>query len=93
MAKSAKKRGFATYRSYLWRDKDPIIDVLRTAVSDSRLTYGQIHDEGGPTAATLRSWFSGKTRRPQFTTVAATVRTVGKKGITFNGTGTPKLID
>lgn len=89
----AKKRGFIKYKSYLFIDKDPIIDAMRGHVSESKMSYGQIHEAGGPSPTTLRNWFHGETRRPQFATVAATSRTLGAKGIMFNGKGTPYLVD
>jgi hypothetical protein len=88
-----KKRGFIRYKSYLFQDKDPIIDALRTGVSSSKMSYSEITSAGGPATATLRSWFNGTTRRPQFATVAATARTIGKKGIRFAASGHPYLID
>jgi hypothetical protein len=91
MAKSS--RGFIRYKSYLFISKDPIIDALRTGVSDSKMSYSEITDGGGPATATLRNWFNGTTKRPQFATVAATARTIGKKGIRFTASGNPYLID
>lgn len=88
-----KKRGFIRYKSYMFTDKDPVIDALRTAVSESQMSYREITNDGGPSVATLRNWFAGATRRPQFSTVAATARTIGKKGIMFNGHGKPFLVD
>ena len=89
---SKKSRGFIRYKSYLFVSKDPIIDAMRGPVSESKMSYSQIQQEGGPSAATLRNWFHGNTRRPQFATVAATTRTLGKSGIRFGSTG-PKLVD
>jgi DNA-binding phage protein len=66
------------YRSYRFLDKDPIIDKIRTAVQDSGKTNLQIHEKSGVAIATLHNWFKGKTRRPQFATVAAVLRSIGK---------------
>jgi hypothetical protein len=87
------KRGFIKYKSYLFVDKDPIIDALRGPISASKMSYSEINEAGGPAAATLRNWFSGETRRPQFATVAATARTIGKRGIRFASSGNPYLVD
>jgi hypothetical protein len=89
----AKRRGFIKYKSYLFIDKDPVIDALRGEISIQKIKLKQIADNGGPTYSTLHNWFSGNTRRPQFATVMATVRTLGKKGVTTNGRGTPYLVD
>lgn len=80
MAKKAKakKRGIITYKSYLFKDKDPILDATRTVQANSGLSYEQIHANGGATPATQRAWFYGETKRPQFTTIAATVLAMGK---------------
>ena len=90
MAKKA--RGFVTYKSYLFRDKDPVIDALRTAVSDSQKTYRKVHDDSGVSIGTLHNWFNGKTRRPQFTTVAAVALACGKRNISLSN-GKAKLTD
>ena len=89
----AKKRGFIKYKSYVFVDKDPVIDALRTAVSDAKASYAELHAGSGVSPATIRNWFHGETRRPQFATVAAVARTLGKKGMTFHGSGTVKLVD
>lgn len=92
MANGGKKRGFVTYKSYMFREKDPIIDACRTAHGDAKMSYEDIHKEGGPATSTIYNWFHGKTRRPQFATIAAFALTVGKKGIMFRG-GKPHLVD
>jgi len=89
----SKKRGFITYKSYLFRDRDPILEAVLVAQSGSRMTFKQIWEKGGPTVPTLRRWNSGLTRRPQFCTVAAATRSLGKRGIAFNRNGEPYLVD
>jgi len=68
---------FKTYRSYSFTDKDPIIDRLRTAVQDSGLSYAKVSAESDVSVNCLREWFEGKTRRPQFATVAAVFSALG----------------
>jgi hypothetical protein len=82
----AKKRGNGSlrlYKAYNFRDKDPVIDQLRTMAED---TYGvkvngkslkQIEKGGGPSAACMRAWFFGTTRRPQNPTIEAAGRAMG----------------
>ena len=84
------KRGFISYKCYLFRDQDPIVGACRTARSDSRMTFQQIRDEGGPTVSTLRAWEMGKTMRPQFATIAAGTRAMGKNIIDLSG-GKPRI--
>lgn len=88
------KRGFVKYRSYSFIDKDPIIDSLRTAVSSSKKSYRELHEESDVSVSTIRGWFHGSTRRPQFATVAAVLRATGKKGVMFaSNSGNPRLVD
>jgi len=90
----AKKRGFLKYKSYSFVEKDPVIDALRTAVSASKKKYSTIHQDSGVSVSTIHNWFHGRTRRPQFATVAAVTRALGKSGITFaSNSGNPRLVD
>jgi hypothetical protein len=73
-----------TYKSYVFRDKDPVIDFMRTAVKDSGLSYVEIHANSGVAASTLHSWFEGTTKRPQFATVNAVARSLGKEFMLVN---------
>ncbi len=87
-----KRRGFITYKSYLFREKDPIIDAMRTAFSDSGKTVAQASNESGVSKTTISNWFHGKTRKPQFCTVSAFVSAVGKSGIRYRN-GKPHFTD
>ncbi len=90
----AKKRGFLKYKSYSFVEKDPVIDALRTAVSTSKKKYRTISQDSGVAASTIHNWFHGRTRRPQFATVAAVARALGKSTITFaSNSGNPRLSD
>lgn len=74
----AKKRGFISpYRHYNFVDKDPAIDLSRTAVEDSGLSYREISETSGVSTTTLYNWYHGKTRRPQFATMAEVLLTCG----------------
>ncbi len=75
MAKKAKSP--QVYRTYRFITKDPVIDRMRTAVADAKLSYGEIHDMSGTSKSTLTNWFHGDTRRPQFCTVMAVFRACG----------------
>lgn len=88
MAKKSNGRGIITYKSYLFKTKDPVIDALRTLVQDSGKKYSEISDVS---STTLHGWFHGKTLRPQFATIAAVTRGLGKKGIEFGSDGKPKI--
>lgn len=65
------------YKSYLFRNKDPIIDQLRTAIADAGASYAEIERHSGVTYATMRNWFHGETKKPQFATCKAVARAIG----------------
>jgi transcriptional regulator with XRE-family HTH domain len=71
-------KGF-TYKSYVFVDKDPIIDEVRTIVQASGWTHKRIQEESGVTTMTLRNWFGGKTMKPQAATLNAVARALGYK--------------
>lgn len=76
----AKKRGFISpYRTYMFREKDPVIDFVRTHVDDSGETYKSISESSGVSTTTMYNWFHGNTRRPQFATVAGILTSLGVK--------------
>ena len=84
-------RGFIRYKAYLFTEKDPIIDVLRTLKRDAEMKDSEIHEAGGPAIGTLRNWFGGKTRRPQFATVAAVAIALGQTSLPLTPEGRKKL--
>jgi len=67
------------YSTYAFRDKDPIIDKMRTVVEDSKKSYRIISESSGVSTTTLYNWFHGKTRKPQFASSNAVLRAVGHK--------------
>lgn len=92
MAKNGKTNGhnrgaLRTYKSYLFRAKDPVIDELRTIAQDhnggklSSKLLRQIEDDGGPSAGCLQAWWYGKTKRPNNATVEAAGRAMGRKRV------------
>jgi len=75
------------YKSYVFKDKDLVIDELRTLAETHfgrRVNYNmlsQIEEAGGPTASCMRGWFFGETKRPQNPTVEAAGRAMGFKRV------------
>lgn len=65
------------YVTYNFRDKDPIIDILRTIVKDNHLDYNDIALDSGVHPTTLMAWIYGLTRSPRYVTIAAVFRAVG----------------
>lgn len=67
------------YRTYQFKDKDPVIDQIRTLLEDNGLTGKNktVHEISGVSQATLHNWFKGTTRRPQYATIAAVSSSLG----------------
>jgi Helix-turn-helix len=80
------------YKSYVFKEKDPIIDALRTAYEDAGGSYKSLSARSSVSYSTIHNWFNGKTRRPQFATVSEFAIACGKHGIVFGANGQPRLI-
>lgn len=71
--------------TYLFKDKDPVIDVLRTALQLYASIEGigfaaarkRIAIRAGLTDSALYGWFNGDTRFPYYKNVAAVVIALG----------------
>lgn len=76
----AVKGAIQTYKTYRFIDKDPMIDKLRTVVKEKfqnhkgEIHYGLASERSGVSDGTLRNWFEGGTKRPQFATMCAVAR-------------------
>lgn len=80
MAKKKNGHGpLKLYRSYNFKDKDPVIDRIRTIIQDEGLSYTDIHIISGVSASTPKNWLEGETKRPQYATVAAITYALGYK--------------
>jgi transcriptional regulator with XRE-family HTH domain len=84
-------KGLKLYKSYSFRDKDPIIDAMRTAIADTGDSLAKVSERSGVSAGTMGNWFNGRTRRPQFATVAAFCVSQDKHAVIFGKNG-PRLI-
>lgn len=67
------------YKSYSFRNQDPVVDKLRTIKSDTKYTDDEIHEKSGVSVGTLHNWWNRKTRRPQHATIMAVARAMGYK--------------
>ena len=71
------------WRAYVFRDKDPVIDELRTLVEDhfgvkvNASSLREIAEAGGPSRECMRAWFFGRTLRPQSASIEAAGRALG----------------
>lgn len=77
MAKRA--RFLRVYRTYNYIEKNPVIDKVRTLVSDEGLmkSLNVVHEISGVATTTLKNWFDGDTKNPQHHTIAAVVTSLG----------------
>jgi AraC-like DNA-binding protein len=65
------------YHTYNFIEKDPVIDLLRTRMECMHMTMKELASRSGVSESTLKGWFSGSTRRPQFATCQAVARALG----------------
>jgi len=65
------------YKSYNFRNQDPVVDKLRTIKSDTKFTDEEIHERSGVSVGTLYRWWNRQTRRPQHATIMAVARAMG----------------
>jgi hypothetical protein len=71
------------YKSYVFRDKDPVIDEMRTLIEShygDRLnskSIRKITEGGGPSTTCMSGWFYRTTKRPQNATIEAAGRAMG----------------
>ena len=75
--KSPASGGLKLYASYSFKDKDPVIDEMRTMIQDSETSYAEVSRVSGVSVGTLHNWFNGATKRPQYATVMAVVHSLG----------------
>lgn len=72
-------QGLKLYKSYNFVNKDPVIDRVRSIVNKEDLSYSEISVKSGVAVSTLYNWFEGNTKRPQYATIMAVVRSLGYK--------------
>lgn len=66
--------------TYLFKDKDPAIDFLRTPFEENPETTNQIALRAGVAHGTVSGMFYGDTRYPRFATVVRVARAIGPAG-------------
>lgn len=84
-SKKKQHRTISVYSTYSFRDKDPVIDELRTLAQDTARARGvafeKVYNDAALDAnmsqSTPRNWFKGSVRRPQNPTVEAFGRALG----------------
>lgn len=84
------KVGRGIYPSYFFKDHDPIIDYVRTAMAATGTTPASLVAARACSTSTARNWGLGrkqdvKVRRPSFATVASVLRSMGRRHIDLDG--------
>lgn len=78
MAQARRLEHLERDRGYRFTDgRDPILELITRLVTDSGYSLAAIEDRCGVCASTIRSWQTGKTKRPQNATVEMVLRTLG----------------
>lgn len=72
-------KGYRTYKTYVFKDKDPVIEEVRKVVEKSKKSYSEISALSGVSDTTLHNWFYGATLRPQNATIEAVLRALGHR--------------
>lgn len=80
MANGKKSGSLRLYKSYMFREKDPVIDIIRSMITGQKI--GKICEASGVARQTVNNWFFGTTRRPQFATIQAFATAAGNPFIT-----------
>lgn len=75
MSKAPQK--YRPYTHYKFRAQDPVIDLFKIAKDENGDKVTHLAKESGVSASTFYNWFKGRTRKPQFATVAAAARSMG----------------
>jgi len=68
---------FKPYKSYNFKEKDPVIDRVRTIIQSEGVKYKTISYMSGVSTSCLYGWFNGVTRRPQHAPLMAVLRSLG----------------
>jgi DNA-binding phage protein len=69
---------FRPYKSYNFKDRDPVFDQLRTMIADSGMSYSQINEESGVSMSTLYRHFTQcSSTRSRHDVIAAIAGAVG----------------
>lgn len=74
-------RFIMSYRTYNWREKNPVIDKVRTILQDEGMyaknKRSMLHSLTGVAVTTYDGWFEGETKDPKHTTIMATLSALG----------------
>ncbi len=68
-------------RGYRFIERDPVLELITKAITDSGLSLSRISDLCGVSRWTLHAWESGKVKRPQNLTVEFVLKALGYERI------------
>jgi transcriptional regulator with XRE-family HTH domain len=73
---------------YRFVDRDPILELVANAITDSGLSLKAIENRCGVTSKTIAKWMNGGTRRPQNLTIEFVLRAIGYRRAVLRPDGT-----
>jgi len=87
------------YDTYRFKDKDPVIDIVRTCVdiyaATNNMSFAQairsLNNTSGVSQSCMWNWFAGYTKYPRFATITAVVHATGREvKVSEHGMGSRK---
>lgn len=72
--------GYATYQ-FRKNEQDPVVDRIRTVFQDAHAKVQKVSADSNVSTGTISRWFNGKTRKPQYATVAAVMGALGYRSV------------
>ena len=79
------------YTTYPFVDSDPIMDVLTSVQERQGVSTKDVSKISKVSASTLNNWKNGRTKRPQFATVAAAAGALNLESLPLTAAGRAKL--
>lgn len=70
---------YGIYPSYLFKEHDPILDTIDSVIAMSGAKRSGVAASAHLSDSTLRNWQLRKTKRPQFASITAVLRSLGAK--------------
>lgn len=75
------------YGTYRFKDKDPVIDIVRTCIDIYATLHGMkfttalkaLSKSSGVTVSCMNNWFYGTTCCPRYATIVAVVHATGRE--------------
>lgn len=89
--KKQEPRTISVYRSYNFKNKNPIIDLLRTIMQDLGWSCQKLADETGLSHSCVWQIFEGETCDPRHSTVARMAIAFGHADMAIAPEAKPKL--